>query len=64
MYRRFQGIFLVSGDEVMQGELSMEEFVMGEENLNEKAAGFFSIFLKHWKNKYEKVSSTETKELH
>ena len=28
------------------GELSMEEFVMGEVNFHERGAGFFSIFLK------------------
>ena len=30
----------------MRGELSMEEFVMREENFHEGDAGFFSIFLK------------------
>ena len=50
VYRSFQGDFLVSGGgggEVDGGvtwkDLSMEEFVMGEENFNEGGAGFSSI---------------------
>ena len=30
----------------MLGELSIEEFVMGEENFHEGSAGFTSIYLK------------------
>ena len=34
---------------VIGKELSMEEFVMVEENFHEGSAGFFSIFLKNHK---------------
>ena len=34
------------GEGVMGGEISMEEFLKGEENFHEGGAGFFSIFLK------------------
>ena len=49
MYRHFQGIFwlgegLRGGGYV--GELSIKEFVMGEENIHEGGVGFLSIFLK------------------
>ena len=49
MYRRFQGDFLVVGGwgeklrEVTWEDLSMEEFVMGEENFNEGGGGLSSI---------------------
>ena len=43
----FSGGFLVGGrgweEEDMLGELSIEEFVMGEENFHEGSAGFTSI---------------------
>ena len=47
------------GGEKLKGvkweDLSMEEFVMGEENFNEGGAGFSSIIKKkQQKNKYEK----------
>ena len=46
-------------------KLSLEEFVMGEENFHEGSAGFSSIIKKKTiKNKYEKVFSTEIKEKH
>ena len=48
----------------MLGELSLEEFVMGEEKFHEGSVGFSSIIKKKTKNKYEKVSSTESKEKH
>ena len=44
----------------MWGELCMEEFVMGEENIHEGGARFSSIK----KIEYEKVFSTESKEQH
>ena len=54
VYRRFQGDFLVSweagckeGD--MLWELSLEEFIMGEENFYEGSAGFSSIIKKKLK---------------
>ena len=38
----------------MWEDLSLEEFVMGEEKFNEKATGFSSITIKkQWKNKHE-----------
>ena len=44
---RFQGDFLVGGrgwqEGNMLGELSIEEFVMEEENFHEGSAGFSSI---------------------
>ena len=47
MYRCFQGDFFVKrrgrGEGVMLGELSMEEFVKGEENFHEGDVGFSSI---------------------
>ena len=50
VYRRFQGDFLVGWrgweEGNMLGELSMEEFVMGEENFRERSAGFSSIIKK------------------
>ena len=65
----FQGIFLVWGEEDLREgasweDLSMEEFVMGEENFNEGAQDFLALFKKQRKNKYEKVFSTESKEQH
>ena len=50
----------------MLGELSLEEFVMGEENFHEGSAGFSGIKKKkhNEKNKYEKVFSTGSKEQH
>ena len=36
------------------GDLSMEEFIIGEENFHEGGAGFSSIIKKKMKNKYEK----------
>ena len=36
----FRGIFWLGGG-ITQGELSLEEFVMGEEYFNEGGAGFF-----------------------
>ena len=51
VYRRFQGDFFGWGGGLRGGgygeDLSMEEFVMGEENFHEGGAGFFSIFLKN-----------------
>ena len=41
----FRGIFLV-GVGGYAGELSMEEFFIGEENFHEGGAGFLSIFFK------------------
>ena len=50
VYRCFQVDFLVGGrglkKEDILGELSMEEFVTGEENFHEGSAGFTSIILK------------------
>ena len=44
----------------MWGKLSMEEFVVGEENFHGGVAGFHKKkFQEQWKNKYEKVVSTE-----
>ena len=57
----FRSDFLVGGrgweEGDMLGELSIEEFVMGEENFHEGSAGFTSINQKkkQWKIKYEKV---------
>ena len=47
-YRRFQGDFSGLGvrEEAMWEDLSLEEYVMGEEKFNEKGAGFSSITLK------------------
>ena len=52
------------GEGAMWKDLSLEEYVMGEEKFNEKGAGFSSISIKkkQWKNKHEKVFSTESKE--
>ena len=62
------GDFLVGGrgwgEGVIRGKLSIEECVMGEENFHEGSAGFLAFFKEQWKNKYEKVSSTESKEQH
>ena len=49
VYRHFQGDFLVGERDELRGwgyagELSIEEFVMGEENLHEGAQGFLSLF--------------------
>ena len=64
----FRGIFRVGDWEEggMLGEFSLEEFVMGKENFHEGSAGFSSIIWKkkQWKNKYEEVFSTESKEKH
>ena len=50
VYRRFQEDFWVGGrgweEGDMSGELSIEEFVIGEENFHEGSAGFTSIILK------------------
>ena len=50
VYRYFQGDFLVGGGvekkEICWGELSIEEFVMREENFHEGRAGFSSIIKK------------------
>ena len=55
MYRRFQGDFLVGGGVekrgISWGELSIEEFVMGEENFREGIAKFSSIIKKKKKMK-------------
>ena len=56
----FTGIFLVGGGgEKLKGvtweDLSMEECVMGEENFNERGAGFSSIIKKIMKNNFEKL---------
>ena len=49
----------------MWEDLSLEEYVMGEEKLNEKGAEFSSITIKKQsKNKHEKVFSIESKEQH
>ena len=67
VYRRFQ-VFCWGeglGDVATWEDLCLEEFVMGEEKFNEGGAGFSSIIIKkQWKNKYEKVFSTESKERH
>ena len=50
VYRCFQEDFLVGGGVEKEGdilgELSIEEFVMGEENFHEGSAGFTSIIKK------------------
>ena len=51
VYRRFQGDFFwfgggVEGEGAMWEDLSLEEFVMGEETFNEKGAEFASITIK------------------
>ena len=50
VYRHFQGYFLVGGrgleEKDFLGELSLQEFVMGEENFHEGSAGFSSIIKK------------------
>ena len=44
-------------------DLSLDEYVMGEEKFNEKGAGFSSITIKKKrKNKHEEVFSIESKE--
>ena len=48
----------------MLGELSIKEFVKGEENFHEGSARFSSIIKKKRKNNYEKVFSTRSKEQH
>ena len=61
-YKLFQGNFLVWGWGWGE-DLSLEEYVMGEEKFNEKGSGFSSITIKKkWKNKHEKVFSIESKE--
>ena len=44
----FSGVFFVEGGGVdgrgYVGDLSLEEFVMGEENFHERGAGFSTIF--------------------
>ena len=55
----FRGIFWFGGRFEGGGiweDLSLEEFVIGEENFNEGDVGFSSIIFKkkQWKNKYEK----------
>ena len=40
----FEGEGLTGG--AYEGELTMEEFLMGEEKFPEEGAGFFSIFFK------------------
>ena len=58
MYRCFKEDFLVGGrgweEGDILGELSIEEFVMGEENFHEGSAGFTSIIKKKKKN--EKIN--------
>ena len=50
MYKHCYGIFSVGGEEEglrgwdYVGEISMEEFLMGEENFHEGGTGFLSIF--------------------
>ena len=48
----------------MWEDLSLEEYVMGEEKFNEKGAGFSSITIKknNGKYKHEKVFSIESRE--
>ena len=65
----FREIFWVGGGGlrggVTWGDPSMEEFFLGEENFHEGGAGFSIIIKKkQWKNIYEKVFSTESKEQH
>ena len=44
-------------------DLSLEGYVIREEEFNVKGAGLSSIAIKkQWKNKHEKVLSTESKE--
>ena len=47
-------------------DLSLDEYVKGEEKFNEGGVEFSSIIInkKQWKNKHEKVFSTESKEQH
>ena len=50
VYRRFQGDFFALGGfegVVTREDLSMEEFVMGEDNFNEGGAGFSRIIKKN-----------------
>ena len=52
VYRRFQGDFFGLGEwswweGAMWEDLSLEEYVMGEEKFNEKGAGFSSITIKN-----------------
>ena len=58
VYRCFQEDFLVGGrgweEEDILGELSIEEFVMGEENFHDGSAGFTSIIKKKKNN--EKIN--------
>ena len=50
VYRRFQGDFFGLGVGLRGGamweDLSLEEYVLGEEKFNEKGAGFSSIAIK------------------
>ena len=59
VYRRYQGDFLVwvwgSGEGAIWEDLSLEEYLMGEEKFNEKGAGFSSITIKK-KNNNENIN--------
>ena len=62
----FTGIFLVVGVGLRGGSMwedrSLDEYVMGEENFNEKDAGLSTITIKkQWKNKHGNVFSLESK---
>ena len=58
VYRRFQGDFFGLGvgfrGEGYMGDLSLEEYFMGEEKFNEKGAGFSTITIK--KNNNENIN--------
>ena len=62
----FKGIFSALGwgwvEGAMWEDLSLEEYIRGEEKFNEKGAAFSSITIKkQWKNKHEKVFTIESK---
>ena len=57
----FRWIFSLGKGLMGGGYVGICQFVMGQENFHEGGAGFLSIFTEQWKNKYEKVPSTESK---
>ena len=63
VFRFFFGLGWGWGKEAMWEDLSLDEYVMGEEKFNEKGAGFSTITIKKTlKNKHETVFSIESKE--
>ena len=70
VYRRFQwdcfGLGVGFREGAIWEDLSLEEYFIGEEEFNEKGAGFSSITIKKKQSKYkhEKVFSIESKEKH